>query len=90
MDIPPPKNIWQLHRFLGICQYQARFLVNDINEVQALRDLLKRDKKWKWTERESDMFPNVNILFVESILFQRPDYDHPIIILYIVMSHIKV
>ena len=28
LNIPPLKNLKQLRRFLGICQYQARFLIN--------------------------------------------------------------
>ena len=80
MDIPPPKNLRQLRRFLGICQYQARFLINYAKEVQPLRNLLRKDRKWKWTENESDAFSNVKKLFAESILLQKPDYDRPFII----------
>ena len=80
MDIPPPKNIRQLRRFLGICQYQARFLISYAKEVQPLRDLLRKDKKWQWTENENEAFSNVKKLFAESILLQRPDYDRPFII----------
>ena len=80
MDIPPPKNIRQLRKFLGICQYQARFLINYAKEVQPLRNLLRKDKKWQWTEEEDEAFSNVKKLFAESILLQRPDYDLPFII----------
>ena len=80
LDIPAPRNIRQLRRFLGICQYQARFLINYAREVQPLRELLKKEKKWKWSERENDAFLNVKRLFAESILLQRPDYDRPFII----------
>jgi len=42
MELPPPKNVRQLRRFLGICQYQARFLITYAKEVQPLRELLKK------------------------------------------------
>ena len=80
MDIPPPKNVRQLRRFLGICQYQARFLVNYAKEVQPLRELLRKEKRWKWTERENDAFHSVKRLFAESVMLQRPDYDRPFLI----------
>ena len=80
MDIPAPRNIRQLRRFLGVCQYQARFLINYAKEVQPLRELLKKDKKWKWSEHENEAFFNVKRLFAESILLQRPDYDRPFIV----------
>ena len=42
MEIPPPKNVRQLRRFLGICQYQAHFHINYAKEVQPLQELLKK------------------------------------------------
>ena len=51
-EIPPPKNVRQLRRFLGIGQYQARFLVNFAIEVQPLRELLRKEKRWTWTAKE--------------------------------------
>ena len=80
MDIPPPKNIRQLRRFLGICQYQARFLINYAKEVQPLRELLRKGRRWKWSERECEAFQQVKKLFAESIMLQRPDYERPFII----------
>ena len=80
MDIPHPKNVRQLRRFLGICQYQARFLINYAKEVQPLRELLKKEKRWKWSAREDEAFQNVKRLFAESVMLQKPDYDRPFII----------
>ena len=42
MAIPPPRNVRQLRRFLGIYQHQARFLINYAKEAQPLRELLKK------------------------------------------------
>jgi Reverse transcriptase (RNA-dependent DNA polymerase). len=41
---PNLENVRQIRRFLGICQYQARFLISYAKEVQPLRELLKENK----------------------------------------------
>ena len=79
-DIPPPKNVRQLRRFLGVCQYQARFLINYAQEVQPLRDLIKKETRWRWTNLERTAFERVKALFAESIQLQKPDYEKPFII----------
>ena len=79
-EIPPPKNVRQIRRVLGICQYQARFLINYAKEVQPLRELLKEENKWTWMAWEESAFNRVKALFVESVKLQRPDYDRPFII----------
>ena len=48
--------------------------------MQPLRELLKKENKWTWTEREESVFNRVKALFVESVQLQRPDYDRPFII----------
>ena len=78
--IPPPRNVRQLRRFLGICQYQSRFLVNYSKEVEPLRRLLQKDVKWRWTDEIDTAFQKVKQLFADSILLQKPDYDHSFVI----------
>ena len=78
-EIPPPKNVRQMRRFLGICQYQARFVINYAKEVQPLRELLKKDTKWRWTSHEGTAFNRVKALFAESVQLQKPN-DKPFII----------
>lgn len=80
LEISPPRNVRQLRKFLGVCQYQARFLVNYAQEVGPLRKLLRKDTKWRWTEVEEQAFSRVKKLFSESILLQRPDYNRRFVI----------
>jgi hypothetical protein len=44
-----PKNVRQLRRFLGVCNYHHRFIVNYADAVATLLTLLKKGQKWKWT-----------------------------------------
>lgn len=80
MRIPPPRNLKQLRRFLGICGYQTRFLISYAQTVQPLRTLTRKDVRWKWTETEQSAFEQTKQLFKDSVLIERPNYDLPFII----------
>jgi hypothetical protein len=43
LNYPAPKNHKQLRRFLGICHYQHRFIINYASYVAPLLHLLKRE-----------------------------------------------
>ena len=77
LDLPPPKNVKQLRRFFGICQFQSRFLLNYSQAVAPLRALLKKGQRWSWTPEMNEAFITVKNLFARSILLQRPDYAYP-------------
>ena len=80
MEISAPRNVKQLRRFLGICAYQARFLINYAAETEPLRRLIKKNVKWEWTETQAQAFENVKRLFANSVLLARPDYARPFVI----------
>ena len=80
LEIPEPKNAKQVRRFLGICNYQSRFLVRYANETEPLRRLIKKGVKWQWSDDEARAFENVKQLFAESVLLTRPDYTKDLIL----------
>ena len=80
LEIPRPRNVRQLRQFLGVCQYQARFLLGYASEAQPLRALLHKGRKWSWTSVEQEAFEKIKRLFAESVLLKRPNYDYPYVI----------
>ena len=47
--MPSPRNVTELQSFLGLVNFYQVFIKN-MHELRALlNDLLKKDKKWKWT-----------------------------------------
>ena len=80
LKIPAPRNVRQLRRFLGICQYQSRFLISYAKETEPLRKLLRKDVKWRWTEEANEAFMRVKQLFADAVLLQKPDYNHGYVI----------
>ena len=73
--IPPPKTLRQLRRFLGILQYESKFIINYAKELIPLRELLKKGQRWDWTEERQKAFENVKLLFRNAILLEIPDPD---------------
>eukprot|EP00253_Pinus_taeda_P026665 PITA_26665 len=50
-DWVEPKNVHDMRVFLGMTNYQRRFVEGYSKVTAALTDLLIKDKKWCWTEK---------------------------------------
>ena len=46
MDMPPPTNLEELRRYLGVVNYLGKFLPNATNTLSPLQNLLKKDVSW--------------------------------------------
>uniref|UniRef100_A0A5S6Q9H7 RNA-directed DNA polymerase n=1 Tax=Trichuris muris TaxID=70415 RepID=A0A5S6Q9H7_TRIMR len=53
---PRPRSVRQVRRFLGMTGYYRRFVERYADIAAPLSDLLKKDQKWLWTEREEAAF----------------------------------
>lgn len=73
MNFPRPRNHKQLKSFLGLTNYYNRFSSKYADTTQPLLQLLKKDRKFKWTTELEQQFHNVKHLFVESVVLQYPD-----------------
>ena len=67
--IPAPEDTNGLQRLLGMVNYVARFASNVSEKKAPLRELLKKDVAWHWTERHeqshSRFFPsNFHLIFL--------------------------
>ncbi|KAF6208414.1 hypothetical protein GE061_016870 [Apolygus lucorum] len=49
--MPVPQSPDELHRFLGMVTYYARFIPNLSTITYPLRQLIKQDKKWIWSKQ---------------------------------------
>ena len=73
LNFPSPRNVKQLRRFLGMCLYQSRFLINHAKLVDPLRHLLKKGNKYRWTDEEEKAFKELKKEFCGSILLHHID-----------------
>ena len=52
----PPTDTKTLRAFLGVINYYGKFMHNLAATLAPLYDLLKKEKKWQWGEKEDEAF----------------------------------
>jgi len=56
LEWPTPKCVKDIQKFLRLANYYCRFIEGFATVARLLHDLVKKDKKWEWTEREEKAF----------------------------------
>ena len=56
LEWPMPKCVKDIQKFLGLANYYHRFIEGFATVARPLHDLVKKDKRWEWTEREEKVF----------------------------------
>jgi hypothetical protein len=62
-----PKNQKQLRRFLGVCGFNQRFIINYASDVAPLLVLLQKQSKWRWSAKMQSAFETLREKFTHSI-----------------------
>lgn len=75
INFPTPKNQKQLKGFLGLTNFYNRFTSKYAATTQPLLDLLKKDRKFKWTAEHEKHFNTVKQLFLETVMLKHPDVN---------------
>ena len=57
--IPAPTNRTELQEFLGIVTYMGPFVPNLLQNTAMLRDLLKKDVEYQWSQMHQEVFDKV-------------------------------
>ena len=66
---PPPTNITELQRFLGMANQQAKFMPNLASVTAPLCSLPRKDSEWMWTNQQEMAFQQVkNLLLSPPVL----------------------
>ena len=66
MDMPPPTNLEELRRYLGVVNYLGKFLPNATNTLSPLQNLLKKDVYWTWSSAQQEAFETIKKLVTSS------------------------
>jgi len=69
------KCVKDVQKFLGLANYYRRFIEGFATVARPLHDLVKKDKKWDWTEREEKMFKELKERFTKEPVLAAPDID---------------
>ena len=51
-----PKCVKDVQKFLGLANYYCRFIQGFVSIVRPLYDMVKKDRKWKWMEKQERAF----------------------------------
>jgi len=75
LEWPTPKCVKDVQKFLGLVNYYCRFIEGFAMVARPLHDLVKKDKKWDWAEREEKMFRELKERFTKEPVLAAPDID---------------
>ena len=65
-SMPTPEGKHGIQRLLGMVNYMAKFLPNISEVTSPLRELLKKDVAWHWSERHEQSFNDIKKLLTET------------------------
>ena len=63
LEAPKPTNIKQVQSFIGLCNFYNRFIRNFSEELAPLYQLLKKNTKFHWDEKQNACFNRIKSLF---------------------------
>jgi len=75
LEWPTPKCIKDVQKFLGLANYYCQFIEGFATVARPLHDLVKKDKKWEWTEKEEKVFKELKERFTKELVLAAPDID---------------
>lgn len=56
LDLEEPKNVKQLQKFLGMCNYLCKFIPQYSKTTEPMRNLLRKDIEWNWGINHAQAF----------------------------------
>ena len=56
MEWLTPKCVKDIQKFLGLANYYCQFIESFASVARPLHDMVKKDKKWEWTEKQEEAF----------------------------------
>ena len=73
-QMPSPKDVHELRRYLGLCNYLSKFVPHFADIAKPLRRLTKKAEPWCWGDEQSKAFKELNSLCSSNKVLAK--YDH--------------
>jgi len=70
-----PKCVKNMQKFLGLANYYHQFIEGFAVVTRPLHDMMKKNKKWDWTERQEKAFKELKERFTKELVLAAPDID---------------
>ena len=77
---PPPQNVQELRRYLGLIHYYHHFLCNLSTILAPLHELNRHNAKWKWGEKQKTAFEESKALLSSSRVLVHYNPELPIVV----------
>ena len=65
LEWPIPKCVKDVQKFLGLANYYRQFIEGFTSIARPLYDMVKKNKKWEWTEKQERVFGELKRRFTE-------------------------
>ena len=75
LEWPTPKCVKDMQKFLRLANYYYQFIEGFASVARLLHDMVKKDKKWDWTERQEKAFRELKEQFTKEPVLAAPDID---------------
>ena len=79
-NFPAPRTDKQIKQFLGLAGYYRRFIPNFSKIAKPLTELLKKEIKFQWSEKQQHSFDTLKNLLCSKPLLQYPDFTKPFVL----------
>jgi len=73
-----PKCVKDVQKFLELANYYHRFIEGFASIARPLHDMVKKDKKWDWMEKQEKAFKELKERFTKELVLAAPDIDKKI------------
>ena len=75
LEWPIPKCVKDIQKFLGLANYYCQFIQGFASIARPLHDIIKKDRKWEWTEKQKETFEELKKKFTQEPVLAAPDLD---------------
>ena len=75
LDWPRPKYVKDVQKFLKLANYYCQFIEGFASIARLLHNIVKKDQKWDWTEKQEKTFRELNEKFTKKLVLVALDLD---------------
>ena len=75
LEWPTPKCVKEVQKFLGLANYYCQFIKEFALIARPLHDLVRKDQKWNWTEKQEEVFRELKEQFTKEPVLAVLDLD---------------
>ena len=75
LEWPTLKCVKDVQKFLELANYYHQFIKGFASIARPLHDMVKKDQKWKWTEKQKEVFKELKKQFTKEPVLAVPDLD---------------